>query len=116
MSNQTFRILSFDPGLSTAGWNLSEYNPDNNIMLVRKYGMLYPNKDVENAEHKNDSTKYGSRIMTLDALRTQLRELFNTFKPDFVVSEDAFFNPSRPIAYCALVQWLTTLSLVLFDE
>lgn len=116
MSNQIYRILSFDPGLSTAGWNLSECNPDDQIMIIRKYGMLYPNKEVETAEHKAENTKYGTRIMTLDALRTQVRDLFNTYHPDFVVSEDAFFNPTRPIAYCALVQWLTTISLVLFDE
>ena len=108
------KILSFDPGLSTSGWNLSYYNTDEKIMHVEECGVLYPNEKVN--KNKINLIKYGSRIMTLDQLRNDLRNLVNRFSPDFVVSEDAFYNPSRPTAYCALVQWLTTVSMVLFDE
>lgn len=108
------KILSFDPGLSTSGWNLSYYNTDTRIMHVEECGMLYPNEDV--SKNKINLTRYGTRIMTLDQLRIDLRNLMDKFRPDFVVSEDAFYNPTRPMAYCALVQWLTTVSMVLFDE
>ena len=36
------------------------------------------------------------------------------FKPDIVVSEDAFFNPRRPGAYEALIQWILTVSFLLY--
>ena len=110
------KILSFDPGLSTSGWNLSVYDTSTNIMYIEKCGMLFPNENVGLASNKENYIRYGHRIMTLDQLRNDIRELMNTLSPDFVVSEDAFYNPTRPTAYCALVQWLTTISIVLFDE
>ena len=110
------KILSFDPGLSTSGWNLSIYDTETKVMFIEQCGMLYPNENVSLAKNKNYHIRYGSRIMTLDQLRNDLRNLMDTFQPDFVVSEDAFYNPTRPTAYCALVQWLTTVSIVLYDE
>lgn len=115
MSNH-LRILSFDPGLSTSGWNLSVYDTSTNIMYIEQCGMLYPNENVGLASNKVNNIRYGHRIMTLDQLRNDIRNLMDTLSPDFVVSEDAFYNPTRPTAYCALVQWLTTVSIVLFDE
>ena len=113
MSHQ-LKILSFDPGLSTSGWNLAIYDTDNKIMYIEDCGRLYPNENV--GKDKKCLIRYGTRIMTLNQLRSDIRNLVNKFSPDFVVSEDAFYNPSRPTAYCALVQWLTTVSMVLFDE
>lgn len=115
MSNH-LRILSFDPGLSTSGWNISVYDTSTNIMYIEQCGMLYPNENVGLASNKVNNIRYGHRIMTLDQLRNDIRNLMDTLSPDFVVSEDAFYNPTRPTAYCALVQWLTTVSIVLFDE
>ena len=40
----------------------------------------------------------------------------NEFQPDIIVSEDAFFNPRRPGAYEALIQWILTVAFVLRDE
>ena len=116
MACEKIRILSFDPGLSTAGWNYSEYRPKVGEMVVVRFGTLYPNKDINLRDARPDVTRYGARIMTLESLRIQFRELMNLYQPDFVVSEDAFYNPTRPTAYCALVQWLTTIALVLHDE
>lgn len=115
MSDQ-IKILSFDPGLSTSGWNFSLYDPVKKIMYIDSCDMLYPNESVNLSKHKVSSIRYGTRIMTLDQLRRDIKTLMDTFRPDFVVSEDAFYNPSRPTAYCALVQWITTVSMVLFDE
>ena len=92
------KILSFDPGLSTSGWNLSVYDTSTNIMYIEKCGMLFPNENVGLASNKENYIRYGHRIMTLDQLRNDIRELMNTLSPDFVVSEDAFYNPTRPTA------------------
>ena len=112
----TVRILSFDPGLSYSGWNFSSYKLKTGEMVIHRFGMFSPNERVGSADMRKDSTRYGQRIMTLASLRQQLRELMDTYKPDFVVSEAPFFNATRPTAYCALVQWITTVELVLFDE
>jgi Holliday junction resolvasome RuvABC endonuclease subunit len=112
----TVRILSFDPGLSYSGWNYSSYKLKTGEMVIHRFGMFSPNDKVGSAEMRHKTTRYGQRIMTLDSLRQQLRVLMDTYKPDFVVSEAPFFNATRPTAYCALVQWITTVELVLFDE
>lgn len=111
-----FKILSFDPGLSMSGWNLSKYDPNEKIMYIENCGMLFPNENLDLASNRATSIRYGLRIMTLNQLRDNLKCLMNQFHPDFVVSEDAFYNPSRPMAYCALVQWITMVSMVLYDE
>ena len=116
MTSDKIKILSFDPGLSTSGWNYCEYRPKVGEMVVVRFGTLYPNKDINLRNSREEVTVYGARIMTLESLRTQFRELMDLYQPDFVVSEDAFYNPTRPTAYCALVQWLTTVALVLHDE
>ena len=110
------RILSFDPGLSNSGWNLCSYKFKTGEMVIHRFGMLYPNENVTTAAYRERSVKYGQRVMTLDALRQSLRMLLNEYRPDIVVSESPFFNAARPMAYCALVQWITTVELVLFDE
>ena len=110
------KILSFDPGLSTSGWNLSLYDPVEKIMHIEECGMLFPNSNVDSLSNRSTNIRFGGRVMTLNQLREDIRFLVNTYTPDFIVSEDAFYNPTRPTAYCALVQWITTVSMVLYDE
>ena len=112
----TLKILSFDPGLSTSGWNLSIYDTDKKIMYIEDCGVLYPNESIGLSKNKSNAIRYGNRIMTLDQLRNSVRFLMNKYKPDLVVSEDAFYNPTRPTAYCALIQWITMVSVTLFEE
>ena len=108
------KILSFDPGLSFSGWAYT--TAENGIFSVEHCGLLTPSKTVDHKEHREEVDLYGRRIITLALLRTMIRELMGRFTPDIVVSEDAFFNPRRPGAYEALVQWILTVSFVLRDE
>ena len=107
-------ILSFDPGLSFSGWAYSVI--ENNIFSVQDCGLITPNKTVDHKEHRGEVELYGKRIITLSLLRGMIVELMNQFHPDVVVSEDAFFNPRRPGAYEALIQWILTVSFLLRDE
>jgi len=108
------KILSFDPGLSYSGWAYT--NADHGIFSVEQCGLLTPNKTVDHKEHRDEVELYGRRIITLALLRVMVRDLINRFHPDIVVSEDAFFNPRRPGAYEALIQWILTVSFILRDE
>jgi len=110
------KILAFDPGLSLSGWNVSTYDTRTNMYRVLKFGMLTPNKGIDTPETHIDYVKFGPRVITLKALREQVRELMDEYNPDIVVSEDAFYNPKRPSAYSALVQWLTAVDILLHDE
>lgn len=107
-------ILSFDPGLSFSGWAYS--HTDDNVFTVERCGLLTPSKTVDHKENRADVELYGRRIITLSFLRSMVRDLVGQFNPDVVVSEDAFFNPRRPGAYEALVQWILTVMFVLRDE
>lgn len=107
-------ILSFDPGLSFSGWAYTQAT--DTIFAVQQCGLLTPSKTVDHKEHRQEVELYGRRIITLALLRGMIRELMNRFSPDLVVSEDAFFNPRRPGAYEALIQWILTVSFVLRDE
>ena len=107
-------ILSFDPGLSFSGWAYSDAEKD--VFSVKDCRLITPNKTVDHKEHRGEVEIYGKRIITLSLLRGMIRELMDKFKPDIVVSEDAFFNPRRPGAYEALIQWILTVSFLLRDE
>lgn len=107
-------ILSFDPGLSFSGWAYTHAR--DGLFSVQQCGLLTPSKTVDHKEHREEVEIYGRRIITLALLRNMVRELMTRFSPDLVVSEDAFFNPRRPGAYEALIQWILTVSFVLRDE
>jgi len=107
-------ILSFDPGLSFSGWAYTI--AQDGVFSVQECGLLTPNKTVDHKEHRDEVELYGRRIITLALLRVMVRDLMNRFHPDIVVSEDAFFNPRRPGAYEALIQWILTVSFILRDE
>jgi len=111
-----YHILSFDPGLSFSGWAYSKIEDNKNLFYIEEFGMITPNKTVGHKEYREVVNTYGQRIITLSLLRDMVRELFTTYNPDFVVSEDAFFNPRRPGAYEALIHWILMVSLVLKDE
>ena len=112
----SIHILSFDPGLSYSGWAYSTVNEKENIFCVENFGMLTPNKTVDHKELRDDVSIYGRRTITLALLRDMMRELLSQYNPEYIVSEDAFFNPRRPQAYEALIHWLLTVSLLLKDE
>lgn len=111
-----YHILSFDPGLSFSGWAYSEVDDEKSTFFVKEFGILTPNKTVDHKEYRQDVSIYGKRIITLALLKDMMRELLNRFNPDYVVSEDAFFNPRRPGAYEALLHWILTVSFLLKDE
>ena len=109
-------MLSFDPGLSFSGWAYSRFESGIRLFTVEQYGMITPNKTVSHKEYRQLVDTYGMRIITLTLLRDLIRELMDKYKPDFVASEDAFFNPRRPGAYEALLHWILTVSFILKDE
>lgn len=115
MSN-LINVLSFDPGLSNTGWTHSTYNTDTKQMIVQHIGMLYPNKRAAVAAKREEVVLYGSRVIALTELREQICDLVETYHPDVVVSEDAFYSPRTPGAYGALLTWISTVSIVLYDK
>lgn len=105
----SYVALVFDPGLSNTGWTALELRPGEHKITVLKSGALQLTREVKRVAYNALTERYGVRVITLSMLEDELIKLFDTFNPDFVVTEDVFFNPCRPTAYAALLQWVTIL-------
>lgn len=113
---KNIRILSFDPGLSKAGWSIIDYKPDAGTLVVNQFGMLSANRLTTHRDLEEEVKRFGKQIIALNALRDMVASLFTEYQPDYVVAEDTFFNPITPSAYAALLQWLNTVALYLYRE
>ena len=116
MSKNTIRILSFDPGLSKAGWAVGDFKLQTGQLVINRFGELTPTRTTTHANMREQVDYFGKRIITLSLLREMIDALFMEYKPDYVVAEGAFFHSKFPTAYAALLQWLTTIELYLFHS
>lgn len=114
MSKTTIRILSFDPGLSKAGWAVGDFKLQQGHLIINRFGELAPTRTTTHVHMKEQVSYFGKRIITLSLLREMIDILFLEYKPDYVVVESAFFHPKFPTAYAALLQWMTTVELYLY--
>lgn len=108
------RILSFDPGLTHAGWAVGSFDPLNDHLTILDYGVMEPSKDLDRAIMRPMLELCSRRILTLFATEDMLGGLITDYRPDYVCSEDAFFNRFRPSAYAALLQWITAVEMYLW--
>lgn len=115
MANNKFRILTFDPGLSTTGWSLLEGTTDSDDITVIKMGEIHPGPVVDRAAYRDEIAKFDKRTISLAYLREQVTKLLNDLRPDAVCSEDIFINPKRPAAYGALAQWIAVVRMLCRD-
>lgn len=105
---RTVKILSIDPGTTVTGWAMSTYNLNNNNFTVFKYGMITPIKLAK--KDKEDCLRYTQQLIALDYLESKFDELMMSWKPNFVVSEDAFMNAKFANAHAALTLCLFVMS------
>lgn len=116
MSSDYIRILSIDPGLTISGWSILDYKKNTDTMHVVKTGLMTPNKIVSRVDMKDNVEKYGKRLMALLTLRELVSSIYETYLPDYVVVEGAFFHDKFPTAYAALLHWTTTVDLLIKDK
>lgn len=116
MQNQSIRVLSFDPGLTLAGWAVLDYNLTDGTIIVHRFGDISPSKIASRVNMSEQVEKFGKRIISLDILEDMVKKLYDEYKPDYVASEDAFFCPATPNAFASLLHWLNTIELLLFKQ
>jgi len=112
MYKQIIKVLCFDPGMGKTGWSLINYIVDNGNCVIEKHGLLKPNRITGHVAMREECERYGKDVMALCELELNVKELLETLTPDYVVSEDIFYFPGRPMAYVALSQWFTTVKLL----
>lgn len=100
-----YKILSIDPGMNTFGYCISTYDEFNYTILdANTYNLEILYKEFDKCK------RYYPIVYTKVAiLRKLILKLMNENKPDFITSEAAFYNPSRPAAYASLLRFIHTL-------
>lgn len=114
-SNNKFKILAFDPGLTSTGWSLLESEIDSQDLVILKIGELHPGQLADRAAYRDEVNKFDKRVVTLRLLREGVAGLLNEFNPDFVTAEDIFINMFRPMAYGALSMALCVMKMICRD-
>lgn len=114
MRNTGVRILSFDPGTTCLGWAVSQYHSDQNKFQVLKFGNMKPSDTAK--KQKDDCEIYTRQLISLFHVEAIVRELIETYSPQYIVSEDAFYHPGRGVnAYIALKLCIHTIARIAMD-
>lgn len=94
------KIFASDPGTMHYGWCMGEYDIAKNHATILRFGEI-------NGEHiyrrlRKEMADMSRRFTILEGMYYVLEELVLSFGPDYMVSEDTFWNPGRPNAFQAL--------------
>lgn len=95
----SYTLLSIDPGAHNLGAAISKF--DDNNFQVQKFYSLVPSKYP--AEMRKHIKHFTDRTLTGKVISAMVRDLVLEYQPDFIVSEDAFYNPGRPNAFISLL-------------
>jgi Holliday junction resolvasome RuvABC endonuclease subunit len=114
LKGNTVRILSFDPGLTNLGWGFSEYTlGEPSHLKVIDYGRIEAIRQAK--KRRPDSKEFPPGVITLKEVYLGTKHLHTKFDPDYVVTEDTFYNPRRPNAYRALLLCISSIENFLYD-
>lgn len=107
------KIIGIDPGIHNCGVALGEFNTDTNHLVIKDFFTIHASELARKA-NKKDSNTYGS-IFSLFLLEQEFTTIFTNFTPDYVASEDAFYNPRTPNAYASLKGCILSIKRVLYN-
>lgn len=108
----TKRILSFDPGTTNLGWAIGDYQIDPIDYRVRCHGVTHATRMAK--KQKDAVGEHGIRLIALDVVEDEVCRLMKKYQPDYVVSEDTYFNSRTPGAHAALLLCIHVISRTLF--
>lgn len=99
----SIRVLAFDPGSTKMGWALICYDLEQCSAIVPKHGLLTGQHLLK--ERKELQHKFSKAFIILEVYYHIFCRLIETHRPDFVVTEGAF--------YYRFVQAYASLTLVI---
>lgn len=108
------RVIGIDPGINNCGIALCSYDTDKDMLTVNDHFTLHANESAKKYNRK-DSKLYGN-IFSLFILEKEITEIFDRWSPDYVASEDAFYNPRTPNAFVSLKNCITSIRRVLYSK
>lgn len=109
---QPVRILSFDPGTTNMGWAISEYDILTGKFDVIQYGTFKSTKVAK--KRKEEVECFGQRMIALGVIIEESSKLIYQYQPNYVVTEDTFFNPGTPQAHIALLLCIHSVERMLY--
>jgi len=109
-------ILSIDPGLIHAGWAISEYDPNTDILTVKDFGTIESTRQADLKAYREYVNKFGRRVMSLSVAKEKILEICDKYQPDYIESENAFFNPFRPSAFTALNDFIAVIRFAIKEH
>lgn len=111
--SNTVVVLAFDPGIYHCGWSVSKVDRDTYHATVTSYGTIEAAAAAKKA-NKKDYQDYGN-IISFFLLEQEVKELVETYHPDYVVSEGAFM--ARFVnAFVSLKLCINAIQRVLYSE
>lgn len=109
-----YTILGIDPGLTNTGYSVLVYDTKKDATNVIAHGMITA-ISIAKREMRTDVKQYGN-IISLMVYEKEIAALLETYKPDFIASEDAFYNPRTPQAYLSLKLCINAIQRVLYNQ
>lgn len=107
-------ILSIDPGLTNTGWAITKYNRKTDTAVVTQFDIIQAKK-IAHKTMRGDNEEYPT-IIPVIVYEQLIDEILRTYEPDYITSEDAFYNPKRPNAYISLSLCLHAIERVLYTH
>lgn len=101
-----FTIAAIDPGSRFLGFSILHVDPRTLKILSSEAWTVQVLKLIR--EDHPMSLQYGHRYARLNELGTDLVSRFNYHRPDYIVSESAYYNPRTPGAYGPLIECIQT--------
>lgn len=112
MTKETdIRVLGIDPGMRFTGFSFLSYDRAKGKTTVNEYGTFCA--DALTKKENGKELKIYGNIITLETYEREFNKLFEKYKPQFVVSESAFYNPKMPNAFLSLSLCINTMKRVL---
>ena len=106
------KLIGIDPGIHNCGVAICEYDPDNQKLIVKDFFTIHAS-ELARKFNKKDSIAYGS-IFSLFLLEKEFNDIFSEYQPDYIGSEDAFYNPRTPNAFISLKSCINSIKRVLY--
>ena len=107
------KLIGIDPGIHNCGVAICEYDQANQKLIVKDFFTIHAS-ELARKFNKKDSIAYGS-IFSLFLLEKEFNDIFKEYQPDYIGSEDAFYNPRTPNAFISLKSCINSIKRVLYD-
>jgi Holliday junction resolvasome RuvABC endonuclease subunit len=108
------RVMGIDPGYTCLGWSIIDYNPDDNTKTVIKTGDIKSNYVAK--KRKDEILKFNSKMVSSSVLKESINPVFETYKPDYIATEDAFFYRAAFSAYLSIALCINVIETILYEQ